>query len=121
MKGTNSCAVGVTCETKNSWLATGRGRLGFAGMNNFLPYLTGGLAIGDIKATASGLGSATKTKAGYAIGGGAEYAMLSNWSVKLEYLYVDLGKFDCGASCGAAPDNISFKTNIVRGGLNYRF
>ena len=121
MKGSSDCPVGVTCETKNTWLGTARARLGFAGMNNLLPYLTGGLAMGDIKATNSALATANKTKLGYALGGGLEYAMLANWSVKLEYLYVDLGTFDCGIACGAVPDNVSFKANVVRGGLNYRF
>jgi outer membrane immunogenic protein len=121
MKGTNQCAPGATCETKNSWLATARGRLGYAGWNNFLPYLTGGAAFGDIKATNSAVSSASKTKVGWTAGVGLEYAMWSNWSVKLEYLYVDLGSFDCGAPCGAAVDNVSFKANVVRAGLNYRF
>ncbi|HEY5216550.1 MAG TPA: outer membrane protein [Pseudolabrys sp.] len=122
MKGTSDCAPGVTCETKNSWLGTARARLGYAGWNNWLPYITGGLAMGDIKATNSARTSANKTKMGYTLGAGVEYAMWSNWSVKLEYLYVDLGKFDCGIACSTTvPDNVSFKANIVRAGLNYRF
>jgi outer membrane immunogenic protein len=120
MKGTADCPGG-TCETKNSWLGTARGRFGYAGWNNFLPYITGGAAFGDIKATAPNGASATKTKVGWTVGAGLEYAMWSNWSVKAEYLYVDLGKFDCGLTCGAASDNVSFKANIVRAGLNYRF
>jgi len=121
MKGTSDCSVGSTCETKNTWLATARGRLGYAGWNNWLPYITGGLAMGDVKATRSTISSASKTKLGYTLGAGVEYAMMTNWSVKLEYLYVDLGKFDCGIACGAATDNVSFKANVVRAGLNYRF
>lgn len=120
MKGSAACGVG-NCETKNSWLATARARLGYAGWNNWLPYFTGGLAMGDIKATNSVLSSAQKTKMGYAIGLGVEYAMMTNWSMKLEYLYVDLGKFDCGIACGASPDNVSFNANLVRVGVNYRF
>lgn len=120
MKGTADCPGG-TCETKNSWMGTARGRFGYAGWNNFLPYITGGAAFGDIKATAPSGASATKTKVGWTAGAGIEYAMWSNWSVKAEYLYVDLGKFDCGLTCGAASDNVSFKANIVRAGLNYRF
>lgn len=120
MKGSSDCPGG-SCETKNSWLGTARGRFGYAGWNNFLPYLTGGAAFGDIKATAPSGASATKTKVGWTVGGGLEYAMWSNWSVKAEYLYVDLGKFDCGLTCGAASDNVSFKANIVRAGVNYRF
>jgi outer membrane immunogenic protein len=121
MKGSTDCPGAGTCETKNSWLATARGRLGYAGWNNWLPYITAGAAGGDIKAS-DALGSATKTKIGWTAGLGVEYAMWSSWSVKLEYLYVDLGKFDCGVSCsGGGTDNVSFKANLVRAGLNYRF
>jgi outer membrane immunogenic protein len=123
MKESAACDVGVTCETKNTWLGTARGRIGYA-FDRFLPYVTAGGAFGNIKATRSdilGVTSASATKFGWAFGGGLEYAFLSNWSAKLEYLYVDLGKFDCGISCGAVPDNVSFKANLLRFGLNYKF
>jgi len=119
IKNSADC-FGGSCETKLSWLATGRGRLGYAGWSNWLPYITGGAAFGDVKAS-SPIGGTSKDKLGWTAGLGVEYAMWTNWSVKLEYLYVDLGKFDCGLNCGAIPDNVSFKTNIVRAGLNYRF
>jgi outer membrane immunogenic protein len=119
MKGSTDCFVG-TCETKNSWLGTARGRFGYAGWNNWLPYITGGAAFGDVKATSS-FGDASKTQIGWTAGAGVEYAMWSNWSVKAEYLYVDLGSFDCGVSCGPLGDTVSFKTNVVRAGVNYRF
>jgi outer membrane immunogenic protein len=120
IKGDAACGID-TCETKNDWLATARGRLGYAGWSGWLPYITAGAAGGDIKATESFFGSATKTKIGWTAGAGIEYALWSNWSVKAEYLYVDLGKFDCGPSCGAASDDVSFKTHLVRAGVNYRF
>jgi len=45
-----------------------------------------------------------------------------NVTIKAEYLYVDLGNVNCGLSCGpVAPNNVSFRSNIVRAGLNYRF
>jgi outer membrane immunogenic protein len=119
MKGSTDCYLG-TCETKNSWLGTARGRFGYAGWNNWLPYLTGGAAFGDVKAT-SPLGDEDKVKIGWTAGAGVEYAMWSNWSVKAEYLYVDLGKFDCGTACGPVGDTVSFKANVVRAGVNYRF
>ena len=120
MKGSTDC-VGGTCETKLNWLATARGRLGYAGWNNFLPYLTGGAGIGNVKAT-SPFGDASKTQIGWTAGLGMEYAMWSNWSVKLEYLYADLGKFSCGTCVpGPGADQVSFKNNIARIGVNYRF
>jgi outer membrane immunogenic protein len=60
---------------------------------------------------------------GWTVGGGLEYAFLGNWSAKIEYLYADLGKFNCGVSCAAGfvTDNVTFKENIVRAGINYKF
>ncbi len=48
---------------------------------------------------------------------------LGNWTAKVEYLYVDLGKFNCGLNCGAGltTDNVSFHANLLRAGVNYRF
>jgi outer membrane immunogenic protein len=56
---------------------------------------------------------------GWAFGGGLEYAFLSNWWAKIEYLYVDLGSFNTGPA--PLVNNVSFKESIVRGGLNYKF
>jgi outer membrane immunogenic protein len=124
IKGSNTTACGGTgCETKNTWFATGRGRIGYA-WEAFLPYLTGGAAFGNIKAGQTGSATtASATKVGWTVGAGIEYALFKNeWSVKLEYLYADLGKFSCDAiSCGGAITDVSLKTSIVRLGVNYRF
>ena len=121
MKGTAGPAVcAPDCETKNSWLGTARGRLGYAAWNNWLPYITGGAAFGDIKATAGGV-SVNKTNVGWTAGVGLEYAFLGNWSTKVEYLYADLGKMTCGAATCGVDTEIKLKANLVRVGLNYRF
>jgi len=113
------CPAG--CSTTNDWLATARGRLGYA-FGSVLPYVTGGGAFGDIRASSPGFAGATSDRAGWTLGGGLEFALAGKLSAKVEYLYVDLGRFDCGFACGVtAPDNVSFRTNIVRAGLNYRF
>jgi outer membrane immunogenic protein len=121
LKGSIDCPTATTCESRNTWLATARARLGYAGFGNWLPYFTGGAAFGDIKASNSAIGEAHKVKFGWVAGAGIEYAMLAHWSLKVEYLYVDLGGFDCAAVCGAATDNVSLNANIARMGLNYRF
>ena len=46
------CPAG--CKTSDSWLSTVRGRLGYAA-DRFMPYVTGGAAFGNIKATTAGL------------------------------------------------------------------
>ena len=53
------------------------------------------------------------TNAGWTVGAGLEFAITPNWSAKAEYLYVNLGKFNCGLNCGAVTDNVSFSTNLV--------
>jgi outer membrane immunogenic protein len=120
IRGSTACAVG-TCQTRLGWLSTVRGRLGYA-VDRFMPYVTGGAAFGDVRARVPGVGSASDTRVGWTLGGGVEYALLNNWSVKAEYLYVDLGKFDCGGACGAAPPtNVDFRAHVARIGLNYKF
>lgn len=121
MKGSTNTFCGAPgCETKINYFGTGRGRIGYA-WDRWLPYITGGLAYGGVKMTNAAGTSETKTKLGYTIGGGVEYAFLGSWSAKLEYLYADLGKTECGTTvCGIATD-VKFKSHIVRGGLNYRF
>ena len=97
------------CKTSNSWLATVRGRVGYA-FDRFLPYITGGLAVGNIKASQPGFTGGDDTNAGWTAGGGLEFVIAGNWTAKAEYLYVDLGKFNCGLACGNGinPDNVSF-------------
>jgi outer membrane immunogenic protein len=82
----------------------------------------GGLAAGDIKAATPGFAGATQTNAGWTAGGGVELALTSNWTAKAEYLHVDLGNMNCGFNCGvAANNNVSVKSDLVRGGVNFRF
>jgi outer membrane immunogenic protein len=119
--GTTCVAVGGPCDFNNTWLATGRVRLGYA-FDRFLPYVTGGVAYGNLKANVPGIGSAEDKRFGWTAGVGAEYAFSPNLTWKTEYLFVDLGKFDCGLPCGVgSPTNVKFDAHIVRTGLNLRF
>jgi outer membrane immunogenic protein len=119
ISGTSGCPTG-SCKTSDDWLSTVRGRLGYAA-DRFMPYVTGGLAVGDIKASVPGFAGGSATNVGWTIGGGIEFAIAGHWTAKAEYLYVDLGNFSCGASCGAATQTVSFDANLFRGGFNYRF
>lgn len=111
------CKLG--CTTKEDWLSTVRGRAGWS-IDRFLPYVTGGAAFGDIKATRPGFAGMTSDRAGWTVGGGVEWTLLHNWSAKAEYLHVDLGKMNCGLACGPVANNsVSLREEIVRGGINY--
>jgi outer membrane immunogenic protein len=71
--------------------------------------------------------SADNTQVGWTVGAGLEASLGGNWTGKIEYLYLDLGRFDTNAVLLAnAPPiraNISSRVtdNIVRAGINYRF
>jgi outer membrane immunogenic protein len=109
------------CSTSDSWLSTVRGRAGYA-FGTVMPYLTGGLAVGDIRAATPGFAGDSTTNAGWTVGAGVEVALPGNWTAKAEYLHVDLGRLNCGTNCGGAPtDNVSMRNDIVRAGVNYHF
>ena len=114
LRDSGTCALGA-CRVENNWLGTVRGRLGY-NAGRWMPYVTGGLAVGDIDASIAGAGSSHETKAGWTVGAGIEAAIAGPWTAKVEYLYVDLG--NGGSIGGQRPD---LTTNIVRAGLNYRF
>jgi len=116
---TSFCPLG--CKTSNSWLGTVRGRVGYA-VDRIMPYVTGGLAFGNIKASTPGLPGIDGSNTGWTVGAGLEVAIAGSCTAKAEYVFVDLGNAHCGLNCGAlVNDNVSFRTSIVRGGLNYRF
>jgi outer membrane immunogenic protein len=122
INGTTTTGCPLGCQTSNTWLSTVRGRLGYAA-DRFMPFVTGGAAFGDVRATTPGFGTTGSDRTGWTLGGGLEAALAPNWTAKVEYLYVDLGSFNCGLNCGAGltTDNVSFKTNILRAGVNYKF
>jgi outer membrane immunogenic protein len=120
IKGSSACGFAFSCQTKNDWLGTARGRVGYA-WDRFLPYFTGGVAFGNVDANRTGFTGVSSTNAGWTIGGGVEGVIAGNWTAKVEYLYADLGDTTCSvAACGVAT-NVDLRLNTVRAGLNYRF
>ncbi len=117
---------------KTDWLATVRGRAGFAADRWFF-YGTGGwagaretftqnLVFGP--ATLSLPGSVTSDRSGWTAGVGVEYAFAGNWTAKLEYLYVDLGTLsftNVTPNGSVYTHNNRLEENIVRAGINYKF
>jgi outer membrane immunogenic protein len=131
--------VGVTNTLDR--LGTVRGRLGvLAGpTSNFLLYGTGGLAYGRntllIAAMGTGTGAVVNTanqdvatKTGWTAGGGIEWNFLANWTVKAEYLFVDLGSqivttnaTTTGFGFDAVTVDNRDRYHILRIGVNYIF
>jgi outer membrane immunogenic protein len=127
IRGSVACpGAGFTCSTSNTWLATVRGRLGWAA-DRVLVFGTAGFADGDIKQRAASVAvvnAGSSTRAGWAAGGGLEYAFSNQWSAKLEYLHAHLDSLNCGLVCtGLAGQTVAvkFDVNMIRAGLNFKF
>ena len=109
------------------WFSTIRGRLGYAAGPALL-YVTGGVAFADVSysvAATDGINSVAMSKSeietGYTVGGGLEYALDEDWSLKTEYLYVDLGDQTVTSPGGAFSSRTVTDFHTVRAGLNFRF
>jgi outer membrane immunogenic protein len=113
--GTTSFA-GVPVSAGSDWFGTVRGRLGFAA-DRALWFVSGGLAYGNVNVSAPGFASTDTTNAGWALGGGVEFALQGPWTAKVEYLHINLGD----VTPVALGTSQSFDADLVRAGLNYRF
>jgi len=127
-------------STKLRWLSTLRARFGYV-WGGSLVYGTGGLAIGEIQSCASAIQSFNGTvvnqfsgcdptwRGGWTLGAGIEHAFSDKVSVKLEYLYFDLGHV--GYNVITPNHDIAFPQvwnasagatgNIIRLGINFKF
>lgn len=138
------------------WFGTVRGRLGFLPTTNLLVYGTGGFAYGrvhenvtlnaqpGVNSTIAGFsfdcvsgpncffGSSSRMATGWTAGGGLEYALSNNISVKGEYLYTSLGGGDSIRAVGSETNPVASPSsftaafnrtsfNVVRVGLDYKF
>ena len=121
------------CDSNLRALGTFRGRAGWA-IDRYPPYVTGGLAVGSLHGHEGdtllngAVGDGTKTVTGWTLGGGIEAMICPNWSIKAEYLHVDLGKhavFNDAIPAFPTPvifaQNVRFTTDIFRVGVNYKF
>lgn len=85
------------CQSRINWLGSARLRAGFA-FDQVMIYGTGGLGFGNVRMQtvdlvgALGTSGETRTRAGWTLGAGAEFAFADGWSLKGEYVYYDLGR-----------------------------
>jgi outer membrane immunogenic protein len=110
------------CNTEVTSIGTARARLGFA-LGPVLLYGTGGAAFISTKSWEEALFTDHQTKVGAVYGGGIEWAFMSQWSLKGEYLHAHLGQSDTIFVTGGGSPLVFTKLDmdIVRFGLNYRF
>jgi outer membrane immunogenic protein len=160
--GTHAATIPFTLPVneKIDWFGTVRGRLGYLPTPNLLAYVTGGFAYGRVGHSGSWInnssigafilnagpgslstscgpgtcwaGSSNSVATGWTLGGGLEYALWQQWTVRAEYLYVSLESksitetalmtipgFPTPSSFNGNFSRTNF--NVVRVGLNYQF
>ena len=134
--------LSIHAKSSLSWLGTTRGRVGFVVTpdNRLMIYATGGVAYGGGSSNFSVFDAATgsfwsgnpsSTRVGWTIGGGLEYALTNNITIKGEYLYADLGSSSFNSLGNTAAlinfpgvavsGKIDYNASIFRAGVNYKF
>jgi outer membrane immunogenic protein len=119
--------VPVTVQTSLDLQGSIRGRLGYA-WDRVLLYGTGGVAFGGFRAslnTPFGFSQRNSTRIGWTVGGGIEYALTNNWSLRAEYRYTQFGHSTIFASNAFAAvggfANLKINENRVQAGFSYKF
>jgi outer membrane immunogenic protein len=128
LKKTTSFATAAfdgSINDKVEWLASVRGRLGWA-MGDMLFYGTGGVAWGQFdfgwRQQANRTFQSDKSATGWVAGGGIEKAFSRNWSARAEFLYYGFGRKSASGLVAQNTYTSSFRNDIsvVRLGINYR-
>jgi outer membrane immunogenic protein len=127
---TFGCGVGCTVSEniKIGWIATIRGRIGYA-MDRVLIYATGGAAFTHTSDNVTLTGTGTifnesSTNTGWTIGGGVEGAFAENWTARVEYLYVGTNVGQSGAIPvvgGTITEAGNIHDSLIRAGINFKF
>jgi outer membrane immunogenic protein len=121
-----------------NWVTTATGRLGYA-VGNALLYVKGGGAWAEFESSTNSVVTSTgqvlqttfgsEKRSGWTAGGGIEFGLWSNWSMKAEYNFIDFGtervtrsgtNFVTGAAVTQQRD-ADTQLHIAKVGINYRF
>lgn len=122
----------ISATADLNWMATVRGRLGLA-FGQALVYGTGGVAFARFSdawgRTFAGGRDFTRdeTRNGWVAGGGFEYMITRNWTVRVEGLYADFGSETFavvnppGNSSGTYSTKFQHTVTTARAGLNWKW
>jgi outer membrane immunogenic protein len=126
VSGTGYPASGITSTGTINAEGSIRARFGYA-FDHTLLYITGGYTGANLKGSVVDLHQSPNIYVsqstylnGFVIGGGIEYALTRNVSVKAEYLFSDYG---ASGLFGGTRDSINsgLLLSTIRAGINYHF
>ena len=121
-------------NVRNNLQGSLRLRAGYA-IDRFLPFITAGVSFASMglyfdneEQNSDNAYSTSTTQTGWVLGGGLEYGVLDNLSVRTEYLYTDYGNalnMNIPNVAGIPDPNggahVNMSTNVLRAAVNYRF
>jgi outer membrane immunogenic protein len=131
--------LGLTSRTSIDWQGSLRGRLGFAMFERAMIYGTAGLAFanienaysatlppGNVFGAPAGITAAKfdETHWGWTVGAGVEYALMSNWTARVEYRYTNFSEYKNNSTLLTAAGSTSRQDpdlHTFRIGGSYRF
>ncbi|MES0189845.1 porin family protein [Mesorhizobium sp. C416B] len=128
VKGDNTFPAGppvVFASGELKWFGSARLRAGYA-FDRFLPFVTGGLAIGHYSGANNFPGGSIENSdnmVGWTVGAGLDYAVTDNLIARFEYRYSDYGRKSQPAPFDFPTQQarLDLTTNDVRVGLAYKF
>jgi high affinity Mn2+ porin len=120
---TGATAQGTSVADRIDYIATLRGRFGYA-FGHWLIYGTGGFAWSQARfvetpGVASNEDKILLTRTGWTLGLGTEVAIAPNWTARIEYLYDRFGRVGGPFPSGTAYQS-AFDIQMLRLGLNYK-
>lgn len=113
----------VSVDVGTDWLASIRGRVGYA-WDRALIFGTAGVGFtqGSVDLNVGGLStSGDDTFTGWTVGGGVEYAFTDNWLGRVEYRYYGFGDKDVIDDGPGGLGEVSLNSQTVTVGLAYKF
>jgi outer membrane immunogenic protein len=120
-------AIGGFGSVEVDYLGSIAGRIGYA-WDRVMLYVKGGggYAHDRYNVTALGVALATAdsdTRWGWMLGAGLEYGFTPNWSMKIEYNYMDFGSDSVSFASIVGPFTLDIdqQIHVVKAGINYRF
>lgn len=121
--GSSSLGGGNSFGSDVRWFGSVDAKAGFA-MDRVLIYGVGGLAFAGIETSqqaGSTAFSETRSKAGWTVGAGIDYALTDQFVVGAQYRYYDFGSEHFDGTNGFSDRDQSTNLNTVRLNLSYKF
>jgi len=119
----------IGASSNLDWMGSVRGRVGVA-FSQWLVYGTGGVAFAHFSDAWGLIGTGSQnftnnsTRVGWTAGGGVEYMLTRNWTVRVEGLYSDFGSHTQSIMFGGlGPYSSSFRHTVstARAALNWKW